>query len=276
MASEPPQSGPLAQVDLRRVSVLFGSVLDRPTVPLSEHVPLVIPAQDSRRVAIVVDGVGSSTAKLLVGGILPCLEEQGFATCVFNYRGMRARFYQPADTVLTRFEALVEFLSEYIAYYRAAECLVLVGYSFGGIIVSQWLFQQGSRISDLPGFRGSCLIASPIRLRPTQVHYSREHETLADARGHIQTRLAGYTALPDVVPAIASMILIRCQRDGLLAEHAYSFLDLPLEDRPIETTLPFGHVDIIQRAELQAPLAEAVNALCERRYPQLPPALAES
>lgn len=275
MASEPLPAAPFAQVDLRRAAVLYGVVLDHPTIPLSAHTPLSLPPRDSHRVAIVVDGLGSSTAKLWVEGILPCLEDQGVATCAFNYRGRGAQFYQPEDTVLERFDMLVERLSEYIDYYRDAQCLVLIGYSFGGIIISQWLFQQSSRVTEIPAFKGSCLIASPIRLRSTQTYYSREPEALATARGHIQTRLAGYTAIPEAVPAIASMILIRCENDGLLSSDAYSFLDLPIQQRPTaETTLPFGHTDIIQRPELQQPLCEAVDALCAVRYPNLPPPLA--
>lgn len=145
---------------------------------------------------------------------------------------------------------------------------MLVGYSFGGLIVSQWLYKNKDRIiRHDPAFkalRGSCLIASPIRLRTTRVYYRLESHRTEETRGYVAALLEGYTAIPEHVPVIAPMVVFRCENDRLLDESAYTFQDLPLEDRPVEfPPIPnVRHQTIVSDEQLKIGLRKALLMLC--------------
>jgi hypothetical protein len=73
----------------------------------------------------------------------------------------------------------------------------------------------------------------------------------------------GYTAIPEHVPLITSLILIWCTNDGLLPSHAYSFRDRPLDDQPTkEYDLPYKHITVVMEPELYRTVREAARLLC--------------
>ncbi len=230
--------------------------------PWSQHTALPMPPSNCETAVLMVDGVGSSSAGLRVGRLVHQIDDAGFNPCVFSYRGIISHFYQPSDTVHAKFDDLVHHLDEYVEYYSHVRCLVLVGYSFGGVVVSEWLYRREDSLKALPGFKGVCLIASPVRVQATRVRYARPYERLSQARGYIQSMLDGYTTRPEQLPSITSMISIFCGHDGLLDDDAYSFDDRPLEDRPIQLRLPYTHDDIVRQPALGERVLEALNALC--------------
>lgn len=259
---------PFENIDLDRVAIVFDAHKDKEILPWEKHRALPLPPPQSSRVAILVDGLGSSSAGTYVAEITKDLETEGFSTAVYSYGGIVTHFYQPKDTIVTEFTDHVSHLDDYVHYYRQAEDVVLVGYSFGGLVVSEWLYEQQSGVRAIKNFRGSCLVASPIRLSPTRVRYRRELVQLADARLAVDRILVGYKAWPEAVPFIASMVILRCEEDGLLHNHAYTFEDLPPDDRPsVEKTLPYTHVDIMKQPGTRRHILESVTALCEHRYP---------
>lgn len=273
MLTGPPHSP--FEVDLGRVSVLFRQFIDE-TRPQTDHTELPFPPlPNNGKVAILVDGLGSSSAGLYLDKVKDWLEEEGFAVCVFSYRGMGTRTYEPRDTVRSRLPMLVRSLNDYVEHYSGVEKLALVAFSFGGIIVSEWLYERGRSINLLPCFMGSCLIASPIRLQGSRVRYvwqPTKSTRTEEVRGYVDRYFSGYKAVPEHVPAIASMVLLWCENDEILPKELYSFEDIPIDDlpierRPFEHSLPFRHMDVTQQEELREPLIESVNALCENRMP---------
>lgn len=263
------ESFPVEQVDLGRAAIIVDRYMDA-TTPLITHTPLPLPPTDTTgRVVILVDGIGSSSVGLATREANDWLSDDGFHTCIFSYRGLDSRFYQPQDTVRNLSE-LAYLLDEYVVYYSSAESVVVVGYSFGGLVVAQWLFDRGASIVELENFDGTCLVASPIRLRMSNIHYLQDTTRHVQARERVGDILSGYTAIPEQLPLIAPLELIRSVEDGLLHDSVYTFQDRPLEDRPkSEHPLPFSHFEIIARPELKKPLLESVRAFCEGRDPDL-------
>jgi predicted alpha/beta-fold hydrolase len=271
----PGQEPPLRQVNFDQVAVVFYYHNNR-VLPEARHRDLPLPDPTTRRVVILVDGIGSSSADLHVAELIEWIPvDTGFEVCVYSYAGIATRRYQPRDTVHTPFGRLVEQLDEYVSYYANAECIVLVGYSFGGLIIGEWLYSHRDEIiagtrANVAGFAGSCLIASPIRLRTTMIYYEVTDPRTQDARDRISAILDGYTAEPEAVPVIAPMVVIRAKTDGLLDDRLYTFGDRPMDDRPVEIVLDeANHWSIPAERWLRAPLAEAIRDLCQAHLERL-------
>lgn len=229
---------PYEQVPLDRAAILVNACRDS-EIAGEDHDDLPLPASSAPRIAIILDGLCSSSGGLATAGLVQWIwEDTNFEVCVFSYKGISTQRYQPRDTVLAKFDDLVEYLDEYLAFYSQAECVVLVGYSFGGLIISEWLYRRadeiirrqtgtGTTASDprVSAFSGSCLIASPIRLRTTRVYYQHEvRSRTIEARRHISAILDGYTAVPEAIPVIAPLVLFRCETDGLLDDSVLALL----------------------------------------------------
>ncbi|MHB8577228.1 MAG: hypothetical protein ACYDCQ_18100 [Dehalococcoidia bacterium] len=110
--------------DLRGAATLFTNFADK-TDPPERHTPLPLPPVTSLRVAIVVDGLGSSSAGLLLRDVVERLEADGFAVCVVCYRGPGTDTYDQRDVVLSSLDTLVDYLDHYVGRYRKASCLLL-------------------------------------------------------------------------------------------------------------------------------------------------------
>lgn len=252
---------PYAQIEMGKVAILFEAHLED-WRDWTEHVPLHLPPPDAEKVVIAVDGLGSSSAGLYLPLVTDYLEELGFQICNFSYRGIATHFYQPEDTAKSAFEDLVKHLGDYIQYFKAAQDIVLLGYSFGGLVIAEWLYRQAEAVQDIPALRGSILLASPIRIRSTRIKYRRELEKTKGGRAQIANILWGYTAIPEHVPPIASLFVFRCARDGLLDSQAYSFADLPAEHRPIEEELDADHTSILSLVEMYELVMQSAGLLC--------------
>lgn len=261
---------PYERLGLDKVAILFDKYKNE-AFPNSEHSSLPLPGPESEWVVIVLDGIGSSSAGLAIQKIVEWLtraeNHHQFSVCVFSYLGRSTRTYEPRDTVHSDLGDLVAYLDDYLDYYSRAKCIVLVGYSFGGLIISEWLYKHRHELiapaAAYTAFKGSCLIASPVRLRTTRVYYRSDSPKTAETRGYISAILDNYTAIPEHVPAIAPMVLFRCDSDRLVGEGAYTFMDLPPDDRPVEKiVLDSRHQTIIAKPELKDPLLDAISALC--------------
>jgi hypothetical protein len=249
-------------IDMRGVAILFNRYKSMGVDGIERHC-LSLPSPTSGRVAIVVDGIGSSSRQLWMRRPIRYLEEMGFDVCVFSYRGIDTPYYEPRDTVRDNLNQLVGHLDDYVEYYRNAECLLLTGYSFGGMVVSEWLSRDNGSISAADNFRGSCLIASPIRLTSSRIYYSDEPEKFKDARSRVWGILDDYTSLPETVPSVAPLAVIRSDADGVLDVSAYSFADVINRVRPYEATVPASHLAIPECDTLEPIFKDAIQALCE-------------
>jgi len=249
-------------IDMRGVAILFNRYKRVAVAGIEQHC-LPLPLPSGERVAIVVDGIGSSSRQLWMRTPIRYLEELGFAVCVFSYRGIDTPFYEPRDTVRDNLNQLVGFLDEYVDFYRSAELIILVGYSFGGMVVSEWLSRNRSNLRDAENFRGSCLIASPIRLTASRIWYSDEPAKLKEARDRVSGVLDAYTALPETVPSVAPLTVIRSNADGMLDVSAYSFADLNGCVRPYEVTVPASHLAIPECGTLEPVFKDAIQALSD-------------
>lgn len=269
---------PYERVPLDRVAILVNAFKDLDYAD-EDHADLPLPAPSESKIAIILDGLGSSSAGLATAELADWIsEDTDFEVCVFSYKGISSQRYQPRDTVRVRFDDLVEYLDTYMEFYSRAECIVLVGYSFGGLVISEWLYRRadeiikrqsgtGTEASEprVAAFSGSCLIATPIRLRTTRVYYQHEVKSRTiDARTHISAILDGYTAEPEAVPVVAPMVLFRCETDGLLNDSVFSFADRHAEDQPVEMIVPgVKHQNIVESPTLRAPFCSVMRMLCE-------------
>lgn len=242
------------------------------------------PDQDEEYVAIVVDGLGSSSAHLFVDKVIQWIEDEPhFKPCVFSYRGFGTRGYHAIDTVTVGFDFLANELDKYVYHYSKAKYLVLIGYSLGGLIVSEWIYRNRDNIYDWHtrgwdankpepgnGFVGTCFVASPLRVSSTSIRYDRTEPQPGTrgsvARGRISDIVGGYTAEPKVIPLITPMVVLRCERDTFLDDSLFTYEDLPDDERPVEIPIPDVVHDTIQRDEsiTRGELIAAITALCEQ------------
>ena len=169
----PPPFQQVRRADLSGAAVLFQRYAEATDKPDSAP-PLPLAPVDAARVAIVVDGVGSSSARLHCSGVVAALGSAGFTVTVFSYSELSVEFYDPRDVVRANLDSAVERLDEYIGRYLGSECLLLIGYSFGGFVIAEWLFRQSAHLRDLPGLKGVILVASPVRLNAGQIWFGQE------------------------------------------------------------------------------------------------------
>lgn len=275
---------PYEQVALDRAVILFDLVKDR-VDPIEDHRELPLPDPPVRSIVIALDGIGSSSAGLAIANIIDWISlDTDFEVCVFSYQGFGTRHYDRRDTVRTDFDDLVQALDRYIEYYADADCIVLLGYSFGGLIVSEWLYRNRMAIftsepvttdeesHSNPGtssVRGSCLVASPIRLSTTRVYIRHSYKRAAGGQRSVSAIVEGYTAIPEEIPGIAPLMHFIAEDDGLLDASAYTFADRPLADRPAEVVVeslsddpPTNHQNIVDAPKLRDHLAPALAGLC--------------
>src|ERR1700674_3410987 len=97
---------PYQNVDMGKASILFDQFQDTEILPWGQHVSLPFAPRESRKVVLAIDGLGSSSAGSSLESVCGWLEEDGFNVCVFSYRGIATRFYQPCDTVVQNFDTL--------------------------------------------------------------------------------------------------------------------------------------------------------------------------
>lgn len=278
-----PPEFPYEQLALDHVAILFDLVKDKVDPP-AQHRDLPLPEPPVGNVVIALDGIGSSSAGLAIADLVDWIQaDTDFDVCVFSYLGLPSRRYEPRDTVRTDFDRLVQYLDQYIARYANADCIVLLGYSFGGLIISEWLYrhrreflqQQGQDApvagasSGIGAVRGSALITSPIRLSTTRVFYRHQFKR-GQGPVFVSALLEGYTAIPEAVPVIAPMVLFIAEDDGLLHQGAYTFRDRSLEDRPGEILLrsrgqkdPTTHFNIVIDSRLRTYLKDVLPTFCK-------------
>lgn len=204
-------------------------------------------------------------------------QSKSFDICVYSYRGIehvRSRqehVYQPSDTVLTNLAVLTKNLDDYIRYYSGSPCIALLGYSFGGLIITNWLYARMDRLltGGIPAFKGSCLIASPIRIHPTRISYGDIQDKRAEARRMVTVLLEGYNGVGDLVTALAPMKIFRCRRDNLLGDGFYTFADLPEVSQPTggEKVIEATHQTIFLDESWAGDLVDEFKRVCGLRPP---------
>lgn len=150
---------PMFHIKLKLVQ-LVNLAMKRREPPLRKHVALSLPRPSSQRVAIVVDGLGSSSASRSTDHVAKWLEEANWATCRYSYAGIRTHFYEAKDTLPEDFKRLAAILNDYVTYYTDADELILIGYSLGGMIIWRWLHECKVMGSFPNNVHGCCLIAS--------------------------------------------------------------------------------------------------------------------
>lgn len=208
-----------------------------------EHTPIVRLLDEHDGVAVLVDGFCSTTAGdgLRVRfTVQPIFEASGLKPAILCYK-KRATMYNPSDTISVSFDELVDIIDRLVRRFKSARHVILLGYSFGGLIVSEWLY-EAHRDGVLPdNIAGAFYVASPIRLSGTAIRYrvgARE-----DAKEAISKRVEFYRARPEVVVRIAPTVIIRCESDRVIADEMYSLNSissavLPDEFRPPEYAIP--------------------------------------
>lgn len=230
-------------------------------------------------VAILLDGIGSSSDYGHLDSLIARIEAEssGFEVRVFSYKGKDNPAYIPKDTVETDFYELVELLDEYVKLYSDAECVVLIGYSLGGVIATQWLHNQATMLnqsrtesngksaleSDL-GVSELILIASPVLLNPSLIDYEYTHEKYDCARSRLDSILGKYTADPTVLHEYVPLTILRCDHDGVIHNSAFKFDDCKKDNRrfvcpPIQAT----HRTIATIKETQDHVIARLNKKCE-------------
>jgi len=257
---------PYNKISLDKVAILFDRCIENEE-PLDRHTALPLPPPTTRRVAILLDGICSSSTGLSLSQPARWIEDDticGLEVCVFNYTGISSRFYQERDTVHADFDTLVQYLDEHVDYYKNAQQLILVGYSFGGLIISEWLYRHRDDIQEVSNLRGVCFVASPIRVQGTRVHYERERLRTKEARDHVSLLIKGYTAIPEHIHRITPTIIFRCETDNVLDVAAYTFADLEVESRPlVELEIDSGvnHQTIVVSRDLKRELLKVLAIL---------------
>lgn len=244
-----------------------------------DHKPMLRARVHAKRVAIVLDGTGSSSARLYTNDVIECVQMAGFKVTVFSYQGPNSHRYEPRDTLRTGLSALVDHLDKYIAEYSTAENIVLIGYSLGGLIATEWMYRYRDEIelrqakhrksqaeTSNRAISGMFLLASPIRICGRGVTYSRDSPNLEGIKGCLSTILAEYTADLVGLPLNVPLVLLRCENDKVIDDSVYTFDDCEtddlLEEFPIENT---SHMRIPTNASALATLKKQLTSKCGSR-----------
>ena len=222
---------------------------------------------DAKRVVLMVDGMGSSSAGLYLGRVGESIEHRFEAdVCIFNYAGFDARFYYPEHTVLVPFEELLYEFERYVQRYRSAEQLVLIGYSKGGLVVREYLWRKFQSGTLQPNVVGCCLIASPISLNAFAHLPFAALQGQDAARSSIEDLVATFSDTTGMPFWDRHTLVCRSERDGLLPDCVYEPAPHPLmEDHASPRTT---HASIIAAPSTQRYLMKWLPTVGIPRRPQ--------
>lgn len=161
-----------------------------------------------------------------------------FDVCEYSYQGIDCRRYTPTDTASTDLTTLVEQLNDYVQHYSQSEKVVLVGYSLGGLVASQWAHLYKN---DFDNVASLILVASPVRLKSDRAFCSKRDEYNEAVCLHLEEFLDQYTVNPESLHTLLPVTILRCETDELLNDCVYQFSDRPRRDRSFELP-PFEKV----------------------------------
>lgn len=241
---------------VRRINIANG----RPAQADHLHRQLKNNDKGLEKVVIVIDGLGSSTATNSTSTLVGKLDSDVLGVCEFCYTGITVGRYERSDTVRHDLHEVVDFLDGHIRHHSQAKSIVLVGYSLGGLIASQWVH---SHKEDTGNVTGLCLIASPIRLKASRVAAPTNCGEYPFGCQHLDTMLSQYTTDPEALHDILPMEVFRAEVDVLLSDNVYHFNDRQTSDRPTQHP-PFANTDhwkILDDKYLHAKVVECVTKL---------------
>lgn len=270
---------PYTKVPLDSLSHFVNKYLEDSTDITAQKPVNAAPAKDTQCVAILIDGMGSESGDNgYFGNLVDRIpKETGFKVCMFSYRGIDNPRYTPRDTVCTKLDDLVKHLDDYVTYYSESKCIVLIGYSLGGLIASEWLYRHrremqrhevlDGELSQTVTNRGIdelILIASPVRMKTDRIEFNNHKAKYNDARKTLLGILAQYTAEPELLHTITPVTVLRCENDRLIPDCVITFQDRPKDSRRVEVPPIAGviHGSIASNTETHDKTIPRLSARC--------------
>lgn len=282
--TDPPEAVQVASVVDQIVKIL---TIPEGISPSGQVTDLRMAKRDAENVAIVIDGMGSEFpgghVSILVDAIR---DETEFKVRRFSYKGIEHECYTQRDTIQTPVDHLVAYLDQYVHHYSEAKRIVLIGYSLGGLIVSEWMHRRQQKIAHkelesssinnemaIRNIEAVCLVASPIRIRELPLdfpHYdcANAEPIRIEARDCLSTLLGELTFDPGSLHLILPLYIFRCKKDILLDDRAYKFDQEPdsgiRQEKPVP---PFTHFSIIRRPDGFAALLDHLKSMVATASP---------